>query len=310
MCVKPRSQNELDCFAKIETLTARIEAGEEISTLYLARAHQYKQVAHLDEAIADLTHSLAIDPPLTVEEMADAYNLRGIAYRRQARFTESIVDATTSIKLMPERASYWADRGWACVCGGLAEQGMADLNHALEMEPYFLALIYRGIAHFTQGHYNAALADYDQVISLYGNNIAYNSFLNRGVLRLMMDFDLAAIEADFDVSVQRIYDSFTPNGRPFAYRALVRAMRGHLPEAEADLHEAEHLGGDPILPLVRGWIGKSNNQPAALRSEIANFVFEICPVIGLSTDRGLQLAARFIENPGSALPSFMPLMVG
>jgi tetratricopeptide (TPR) repeat protein len=309
MCVKPRSQNELDCLAKIETLTARIEAGEVLSTLYLERAHQYKQVAHLDEAIADLTTALEIDPPLTVVEQADAYNLRGIAYRRQARFTEAIVDATTSIRLMPERASYWADRGWACVCGGLTEQGMKDLNHSLEMEPYFLAMIYRGIAQFIQGNYNAALADYDNVIELYGDNIAYNSFLNRGVLRLMMQFDLAAIEADFDVAVQRIHDSFTPNGRPYAYRALVRAMRSNVSGAEADLHEAEHLGGDPILPLVRGWIGKSNNQPATLRAEISNFVFEICPVIGLSTESGLQLAARFIENPGSALPSLMPVMV-
>jgi hypothetical protein len=86
-------------------------------------------------------------------------------------------------------------------------------------------------------------------------------------------------------------------------------MRGNVAGAEADLHEAEHLGGDPILPLVRGWISKSHNQSAALSAEISNFVFEICPVIGISTDRGLQLAARFIENPGSAMPSLMPLMI-
>ncbi len=308
MCVKPRSPAELECFAKIEMLTSQLDT-ETTSHLYLERAHQYKQVVHLNEAIADLTVALETEPPLSSDEQAEAYNLRGICYRRLARFTESIADASASLKLRPNFASYWADRGWAYTCGGLPEQGLKDLERSLALEPYFLAMIYCGLTHFVLGDYQAALADYDQVITLYGQNIAFSSFLNRALLRLMLQFDPSEIEADLDVAAQRVHDSFQPNGRPYAYRALVKAMQGRLAEAEADLHESEHLGGDAVVPLVRGWIDQHHSQPAALRTEIANFVFEICPVIGLSTESGLQVAARFLADPASALPTLMPLMV-
>ncbi len=307
MCVRPNSNSETETLNSIEVLTTRIVTGQPTSQDYLERGRAYKQVARLHEAIADLTHALETAPLLAVEDQAMAYNLRGMAYRRVGDFPAAIADTTRSVALNPGLASLWADRGWALTCGGQPEQAMSDFAHALELYPYFLAYIYRGVAHFILGNYPAALADYDHVIELYPNEIAYNSYLNRAILRLLVHGDTDGAEADLNVAIARNPDAIKPGPRPYIYRGLVRAMQGRPVEALADLATGEHLGGDLMTPLARGYARSRHGEPHAMKEEMLRFM-EKARTHGLATDYGLQIAGRFMNNPISAIPGLLPLV--
>ncbi|GAB4579340.1 MAG: hypothetical protein Fur0022_20780 [Anaerolineales bacterium] len=307
MCVKPHSNSETATLRSIEMLTTRIAGGAPTSQDYLERGRAYKQVARLHEAIADLTRALETAPPLPLEDQAMAYNLRGMAYRRLGNYPAAIADTTRSVELNPGLASLWADRGWALTCGGQPKQAMRDFAHAIELYPYFLAYIYRGVAHFIMGNYPAALADYDRVIELYPTQIAYNSYLNRAILRLLVHGDTHGAEADLDVAIARNPDAIKPSPRPYAYRGLVRALQGRAAEALADLAVGEHLGNDLMTPLARGYARCRQGESQAMREEVTRFL-DNARAEGLTVEYGLQIAGRFMTNPLSAIPSLLPLV--
>jgi tetratricopeptide (TPR) repeat protein len=307
MCVKPHTPAEAETFHRIEELTARLEAGETAAQIYLERGRAYKQVAHLAEAIDDLTHALDARPPLSLDEQAMAYNLRGLAHRRLAHYTSAIADLTRSVELRPDHAPFWADRGWAYTCGGLPEQALPDFARCFKLHPYFLGFIYRGLTYFLLGNYRAALADYDRVIELYPNEIAFNSYLNRAILRLLVHQDAAEAEADLNIAVQRTPDAIRPDPRPHAYRGLARALQGRLAEAWADLEAGQALGDDLMIPLARGYIHHRRGEPQAMQDEMITFLRQ-SRTEGMTTEHSLHIVARFMENPVSVIPDLLPLV--
>jgi tetratricopeptide (TPR) repeat protein len=307
MCVKPQTPAEAETYRIIERTTARLQAGETTPHIYLERGRAYKQVAHLEEAIADLTCALEGRPSLALEDRALAFNLRGMAYRRLGQYAQAIADTSRSVELQPTYAPYWADRGWARTCGGLAEQALPDFARCIELHPYFLAYIYRGITHFVMGNYPAALADYDQVIQLYPGDIAFNSYLNRAILRLMVHGDTRGAEADLDIAIERNPDAIHPSPRPYTYRGLARALEGRTVEALADLETGQQLGDDLMIHLARGYIHYCNGEEQALQRELACFIHH-SQQMGWDMGANLQAAAGFIRNPVSAIPRLIPLI--
>lgn len=307
MCVKPHTVAEAETLHSLEELTARLQAGETTAQVYLERGRAYKQIAQLDDAIHDLTHALKADPPLTLDEQAMAYNLRGLAHRRLAQYTTAIADLTRSVELRPDHAPLWADRGWAYTCGGLPEQALPDFARCLALHPYFLAFIYRGLTYFIMGNHPAALADYDRVIELYPNEIAFNAYLNRAILRLLVHQDTYGAEADLNIAVQRNPDAIRPGPRPHAYRGLTRALQGRLTEALADLDAGQVLGDDLMLPLARGYVFHRQGQLQGVQAEMLSFLRH-SQAQGITAHTGLRIAARFIENPVSVIPELLPLV--
>ncbi len=307
MCVKPQSPEEAQTLARIEQLTAVIAAGGGTGWVYLSRGQAHTQVARMNEAVVDLTCALLANPPLPEGARSTAYNLRGIVYRRLGQFAEAIADATSSLELRPDYAPFWADRGWAYTGNAQPERALCDFARSLELYPYFLAYVYRGAVHFGLGNFAAALADYDQVIELYGEQIAFNSYMNRGIIRLVLNQDYRGAAADLDIAVQRLPGAFQPSSRPHAYRGLVRALQGRHAEALADLEAGQAQGSDPMIPLVRGLIFLDQRDQQALRHELVRFVIQESET-GRTASQSLSLAARFLDRPVSVIPELMPLL--
>lgn len=307
MCVKPHTVAEAETFHTIDDLTRRMLAGETTAQVYLERGRAHKQIAQLDDAIHDLTHALEGHPPLTLEEQAMAYNLRGLAHRRLAHYTTAIADLTRSVELRPDYAPLWADRGWAYTCGGLPEQALPDFARCFALHPYFLGFIYRGLTYFILGNYSAALADYDRVIELYPDEIAFNAYMNRAILRLLVHQDTYGAEADLNIAVERNPDAIRPSPRPHAYRGLTRALQGRLAEALADLETGQALGEDLMLPLARGYVYHRLGQFRAVQGELLGFLRQ-ARAQGLSDHHGLRVVARFMENPVAIIPELLPLV--
>jgi tetratricopeptide (TPR) repeat protein len=114
-----------------------------------------------EEAIEEFTKAIKISP-----EDARLYNDRGRVYHRMNRLLEAIEDFSTAIKLAPKDYAGYSERGAAQVSQNQMDAAIADLNKALELKPddaqtlRFRASAYKGLK-----QYDLAVADYTAILS-------------------------------------------------------------------------------------------------------------------------------------------------
>lgn len=95
---------------------------------YYYRGIIYRELGKLDEAIADLTSALDLNP-----EFTSAYNIRAYAYFEQGKLEQAIADVTQAIQLAPDNPNFYDSR---CEIYLRSEQwalGIADCDKALTM---------------------------------------------------------------------------------------------------------------------------------------------------------------------------------
>lgn len=110
-----------------------------------------------DEAIADFTKAIKIDPKAT-----DAYLRRAGLYSQKNDHDPAIADYNQVLRIDPNNAEAYAFRGGLYSQKGKYDQASADFNEALRLNPQCkYAYTFRGIMYFTQGVYKKENADYD-----------------------------------------------------------------------------------------------------------------------------------------------------
>jgi tetratricopeptide (TPR) repeat protein len=131
-----RSENRANCLSSVPDIailacTADINSGEEspeiLSRTYYNRANLYSHTGHYDQAIADFTQSIALNP-----NNGAAYNNRGNVYANKGLTDQAIADFTKSIALKPNPFAYEA-RGTIFLDKGLYDSAIADFTASLAM---------------------------------------------------------------------------------------------------------------------------------------------------------------------------------
>ncbi|GHU59519.1 hypothetical protein FACS1894133_6470 [Clostridia bacterium] len=180
--------------------------GLQLYGLQLANAEEYRnrgvlygQVGEYDEAIANYTKAIELNP-----DYAMAYNSRGFAYRNLGEYDKAIADYTKAIELKPDYARAYFNRGYAFDDKGEYDKAIADYTKAIEFKPdYAVAYYNRGCVFDDEGEYDKAIADYTKAIELEPDDaVAYN---NRGVTYRAMDKHAEA-DADFAKVKELGYD--------------------------------------------------------------------------------------------------------
>ena len=97
---------------------------------FIERAHLHLEKGDYDEAIADYTKAIDLDPT-----RSDAYDGRAAAFERKNDLSAALVDSNQSIRLSPNYAQAWFNR--AIVFGKLRKdrERLADLLKAKELAP-------------------------------------------------------------------------------------------------------------------------------------------------------------------------------
>jgi tetratricopeptide (TPR) repeat protein len=145
----------------------------------LAVAHRNRGEGHFnkhedDEAIADYTRAIVLDP-----NYALAYRGRGRVLGRKGELNGAILDFNEALRLDPNAAIVYSDRGVAWRMKGEFDRAFADFDAAIRLDPKYAAAYHnRGYAWDLKGDYDRAIADYGEAIRLNPKDaIAYN---NRG----------------------------------------------------------------------------------------------------------------------------------
>ena len=171
---------------------------------YHLRGADYVKTGRYDEAIADFTQALALNP-----DLATAYNDRAIAFRNKGDLGRAVADYSAAIKLMPNVDSFYLNRGLAYAKGGQWEEAIADYRQALYYKPKLVsALVALGDAHLQMGHNSDAVVAYQQamrekadLLNVYPGVGKKLTFLGAPASEATIKIASAATKAEAKVSV-------------------------------------------------------------------------------------------------------------
>jgi tetratricopeptide (TPR) repeat protein len=191
------------------------------------RGTAYKNLKCYEEAVADFTHAIELNP-----ESEEVFTSRGDAYQEMERYEEAVADFTRAIELNPESELALISRGVAYFLLEYYEESITDFTRAIELYPKIVYV--RGIAYRLVKRYEEAVADLTRAIEL--NPELEGAFANRGIAyRLMKRYEEAV--ADFTRTIE-----LNPEAEEaFANRGIAYRLMEHYEEAVADLTRAIEL---------------------------------------------------------------------
>jgi len=222
----------------VENLLKALEIGQRVggefrkdflesSNYYSCREPDLKK--YCDQAIADYTKTIEIDPKY-------AYYYRGNAYRDKGQYDQAIADYTKTIEIDPKYAYAYVDRGRAYREKGQYDLAIADYTRAIEIDPkYALAYHNRGWTYANRRQYDLAIADYTKTIEIDPKQAsAYN---NRGIAYgQKRQYDLAI--ADYTRAIE-----IDPKlAFPYYARGVSYYFKKEYDKSWEDVKKAQNLG--------------------------------------------------------------------
>lgn len=161
----------------------------------------------------------AINTPPTTST-ADDFYIKASGKAKSGNFQEAIVAYDQAIRLNPQYADAYNDRGVVNLALGNFSEGIKDFEGALQIDPqYSVAYVNLGIVRLNSNDYQQAITNFDQALKI-NSNLA-DAYLNRGKAHFNMGEREKAI-ADYDRALK-----IDPNyAQAYDSRAIARFRLG------------------------------------------------------------------------------------
>jgi len=200
---------------------------------FFERAYQHVEAKRYEQGIADYTEAIRLKP-----DYAAAYNNRGYARDDLGDYAGAIADYTKSIELKnPELHLPYNNRGLARRNQGDFDGAIADYTEAIRLKPdYAYAYNNRGNALRHQDNFDGAIADYNEAIRLKPDYA--NAYYNRGNTRRDQGDNDGAI-ADWTTAI-RLEPDYT---NAYYNRGVAYKEQANYRAAIADYQQYLDLGG-------------------------------------------------------------------
>jgi tetratricopeptide (TPR) repeat protein len=134
----------------------------------------------LDEQIRFFTAAIRLQP-----DYARAFYNRGVVRAGKGDLDGALQDYSEAIRLTPDFAEALYNRGNASRLKGDLDRALQDYNDAIRFKPdYAKAFNNRGVIRYNKGHLGGALQDYNEAVRLEPDNV--QALFNRGLARQAM----------------------------------------------------------------------------------------------------------------------------
>jgi tetratricopeptide (TPR) repeat protein len=236
-----------DSLKAIEKAIASLTAGttvEGLAEAYFWLGWLYQgPMGNSDKAIADYEQALKLQP-----DYAKAYYNRGLAYYRKGDYDRAIADFTQALKLQPDYATAYYNRGNAYYSKGDTARAIADFDRALKLKPdYAEAYTNRGVAYCSKGEYDRAIEDLNQALKLKPDYA--DTYINRGSA-FAYKGDTARAIADYDQALKLKPDY----AEAYVGRGAAYYNKGEYDRAIEDFNQALKLKPD----WAEAYVGRGN----------------------------------------------------
>jgi tetratricopeptide (TPR) repeat protein len=221
-----------------------------------------------EQKVVERMQEAAQAKPAVTDVHLSAHEYFERAYARAETDTEGMIaDYSEALRLNPEYAEAFANRGFARYRSGDAEGAIADLDEALRLDPLLPeAFNNRGNARYDRGEEEGAIADYSQELRLNPQHV--NAFFNRGIARYDTG-DLEGAIADYSEALR-----LNPqHAEAFNNRGRVRHAKGDTDGAITDYNEALRL--NPELAVTFYNRGNARYAKGDLEGAIADYSQEL-----------------------------------
>jgi tetratricopeptide (TPR) repeat protein len=235
---------------------------------YWRRAGPRGENGDLDGAIADLNEAIRLDP-----ELAEAYCDRGWRFFQKSMYDAAFADFNKTIEMNPNYALAYNNRGVACSQLRDFDSAITDWMKTLELQPDH-PWAYGNLlqAHLDRGDAFRAKGNYDQAMADYNTarELDPNSpapYYSRGIAYVDQRKYDEAI-ADFTKAIQ-----FNKQWQYLFERGRAYCQNGQFQEAIADLTAASDGGADNqhVLLLIHLYRGKAYQAQKKHDRAIADF---------------------------------------
>ena len=133
-----------------------------------------------EDALADYTEAIRLKP-----DYAEAYNNRGAVKYALGRHDDALADYAEAIRLKPDHANPYYNLGIVKAKLGRYEDALADYAEAIRLKPDHAGAFYnRGVAKAKLGRYEDALVDFAEAIRLKPDYA--EAYTNRGVAKAQL----------------------------------------------------------------------------------------------------------------------------
>jgi tetratricopeptide (TPR) repeat protein len=234
MCVSPHSPEFDQAMQKLVDYGLAIARGETDPHAFLEYAEALWDVRDLQGTVAALDSAIAGSPRLPQNELARAYASRSIAYLQMGNLPAAEADATASVELVP-RGHPFGMRGLIHFYQGNYTAALRDAQEAFRLDPGdWEVRAWRGTILLEVGNYAEALEDFDWVLGS-GECVRYASELHLARARAQLALGNAeAAESDCNEAIDLDYHE--QSHWPFIVKSRARqAQNAYLVRAQARL---------------------------------------------------------------------------
>jgi tetratricopeptide (TPR) repeat protein len=225
---------------QIAGCTTLIQSGREkrsdLAEDFFNRAKAYDFTrSNRDRAIADYSQAIRLKP-----NRAEAYFNRGTIYFLAAEYDQALADFDRAIKLRPGLGLYFTYRGQARYGKGQFAAAISDFSRAIKLQPDSAeTFVDRARAFIGKGDYRHAIADCDQAIKLSPKSGVTATYNTRGDAYFHLGDWRNAID-DYDRAV-KLWPEY-----PIALygRGAAKTHIGNVAEGETDMQAAQKLQTD------------------------------------------------------------------
>ena len=188
-----------------------------------------------EKAIGHYTKAIRLKP-----DLANAYNNRGKAYGQKGEFNAAIQDLNKAIELNPQLVEAYNNRGNAYDLKGDIDVAIQNYTKAIDLNPQYTDAYYnRGAAYGSKSDTEAAIQDYTKAIDL--NPQHAEAYINRG--------NFYNLKGNVDAAIQdytKVIDLNPQHAKAYINRGAVWLHLKEWEKAKADLSAAKNIGADIV----------------------------------------------------------------
>ncbi|OBS53467.1 hypothetical protein A8B73_06005 [Methylosinus sp. 3S-1] len=267
-----------DLDGALKDLTAALDRNPKMLVALKLRGKAYKELNHLDLAIADFSRALrdALRGEQNRAQAVELYNLRGATQIDKDEYDTAIGDFNKALAIDRNYVDAYVNRGHAYTFKRDFDKAIADFDQAVRLKPRdAFGYAARAMARMGKADFTGAVADYDRAIKLDPQNAKL--YTSRGeAWRLQGDLESSLQDHDKALSLKPSEEVYNNRALTLKDIALKSKDVTKLDEARNDCSEAILLNPSFAVPYTnRGLIRR-------LAGDLRGSLLDLDKAIGLA----------------------------